>query len=208
MYKEVNRSLIKWPVAASATMLAMSWFPMEPAWEKREPSGVSSVSPSIDVAVVPDLSGTFVPSPTVVISSGDQSLALNHEQSGGDEPQTLANKFPERDASGQDGRDDQNELLDAGTPAELSDFSASRGVIKAPVRMIEQELAGLGLGAGSEGSAGQASGRTQGSSPTGMLPPHADDLLALEQCQRVLDQTHGDRHRSAPFEVIGEFNLV
>ena len=181
MYKEVNRSLIKWPVAASATMLAISWFPMDPAWDKLEPSGVSSVSPSIDLAVVPDLSGTVDASPTVVISSGDESDPLNIDQAGGAKSEPQASELPERVASVRNATAGQNDLVDDNTPTEPF---ASKGIIKAPVRIIDQELAGLGLGNGSEDSAGHAVGLRQEASGKEISPSQADGFVTLEQCER------------------------
>ena len=44
MYKEVNRSLIKWPVAASATMLAISWFALDDDVDNVDKPSSSQVS--------------------------------------------------------------------------------------------------------------------------------------------------------------------
>ncbi|MCH1440203.1 MAG: hypothetical protein L7W43_11140, partial [Rubripirellula sp.] len=76
MYKEVNRSLIKWPVAASATMLAMSWFPMDPALDNFESSGVSGISTPIDVYVVPESNDVLVVSSAVVTPHGEQASTI------------------------------------------------------------------------------------------------------------------------------------
>ena len=180
MYKEVNRSLIKWPVAASATMLAMSWFPMDPAWDKLEPSGVSSVSPPMDIAEVPDLSGTSVPSPTVVIPSVEESVALNNDQGSGDEPEGHVTKLQDRGVSAAGEKAGDSELVDANARTELSDVSASRVIVKAPVRMIDQELAGLGMVKGNIDLAEV----TQEVSGTGMPLSQTAGLLTLEQCQQ------------------------
>ena len=52
MYKEVNRSLIKWPVVASATMLAISWFVLDDDVENVDRPSSSQVSHLPDLAVI------------------------------------------------------------------------------------------------------------------------------------------------------------
>ncbi len=179
MYKEVNRSLIKWPIAASATMLAMSWFPMEPTWDNVEPSGVSSVSPSIDPVAL-DLA--VAPSTTGVLSYEQESVALNDGQVSGYEAEGHVSKLPDRVAPVLGDSTAGNDLVDVNTNSELSEAVDSRAIIKAPVRLIEQELAGLGLSKGTKGSAGNSSALTQGASGKVMPTAQPDELLSLEQC--------------------------
>jgi hypothetical protein len=184
MYKEVNRSLIKWPVAASATMLAMSWFPMDPACEKLEPSGASMVIPSSDLTLVPELDEALASSPTVVMSDGGQSDALKNDQVNVAEPEVRAIKVSEivaavrgKDAAG-------NEPPAAAAMVDRSEDSNSRAILKAPVRLIEQELAGLGLGEIRNDLTGNSSAVTEGDSASGMPQPDTDGLLILEQCEQ------------------------
>jgi hypothetical protein len=183
MYKEVNRSLIKWPVAASATMLAMSWFPMDPALDKPERSGVSSVKPSIDLAHVPELDAFANPSPTIVLSHGDENIARKDEEVRGEEPTVQVIKLPERVAAvGENAQ--RNDSAEANTRADWSADSGSRATIKAPVRLIEQELAGLGLGELDSGAAGQSSAVIDDVTSDGLPLSEADGLLTLEQCEQ------------------------
>ncbi|MGI9443715.1 MAG: hypothetical protein ACR2N1_14695 [Rubripirellula sp.] len=184
MYKEVNRSLIKWPVAASATMLAMSWFPMDPVLDKPEHSGVSSVSPSIDLAVVPELDVAPVSTPTIVLSHGEESVALQNIQAGGEEPGVQAIKLPERVAAILDDNADRNDSADATARVDGGGNANSRAIIKAPVRRIEQELAGLGRAEVNNELAGHSSAVTEGSSEVGMPLSETDRLLTLEQCEQ------------------------
>ena len=52
MHKEVNRSLIKWPAAASATMLAVSWFPMGDEMDRVVPPAATQVNVEQRIAAV------------------------------------------------------------------------------------------------------------------------------------------------------------
>jgi hypothetical protein len=60
MYKEVNRSLIKWPVAASATMLAISWFALDDDVDNVDKPSSSQVSHLPDLAVILEVEVTPV----------------------------------------------------------------------------------------------------------------------------------------------------
>jgi hypothetical protein len=182
MYKEVNRSLIKWPVAASATILAMSWFSTDPAWDKSECSGVSGVSPAIDFAVLPELDQTLIPSSTAAVTHGEENDASTAVHAGAEEREMGAMKLPERVAAVLGESVDTTESAEANARAQRSEDS--RVVIKAPVRLIEQELAGLGLGGINKEFAGDSSAVTGQASGSGTPQSGADGLLTLEQWEQ------------------------
>ena len=175
MYKEVNRSLIKWPVAASATMLAMSWFPMDPALDNFESSGVSGISTPIDVYVVPESNDVLVVSSAVVTPHGEQASTIVADEPSVQPREVRALQLSESVAGVSGDQITGNETAEAKAAEGLS------AVLKAPVRLIDQELAGLGLGKTKKGLSGATSAVAEIATERGMTRSEAEELLILAQ---------------------------
>ena len=126
MHKEVNRSLIKWPAAASATMLAVSWFPMGDETDRVVPPATTQVNVEQKVAAVLE---TDVVIPQLEF---DQADHREHAARVMKLPLRIAEAFGATQAFEEADRQKAKPVI-----------AAARTVLKAPIRVVEKELAGL-----------------------------------------------------------------
>ena len=195
MYKEVNRSLIKWPVAASASILAMLWFPMDSDLDEAEQHGSQSVTLSPSRAAVSVKEVISILPETAGILHGDKTEAEVAGQVAGQvaqaERRAVVTELPPQVAKAL--AVSRNEKVAAETPrvegqAELPVQVVAKAIIKAPVRMVEQELAGLDLADRDDSlnpslsSPKQQAGNFDSPAPT---TASASELVILEQCERI-----------------------
>ena len=99
MYKEVNGSLIKWPAAASVTMLAISWFLMDPDSDQSERSVPAGDSPASDFVVVPELNAKLAPGFTNASVDAEPSVSIAVDQISDQQRDVTALKLPARVAA-------------------------------------------------------------------------------------------------------------
>jgi hypothetical protein len=187
MYKEVNLSLIRWPVAASATMLAMSWIPMDNDWDndwyKGQRHGAPNSTVSPDLAVVLELDVKSIHSAPVVLSSGAENESVSAVLNIAEERGSAALKLPSRVAQMLDATEGDNKAVAESknrTDEKKAVVTAAKAVIKAPVRMVEQELAGLDITDIASNPAGHSSVITPQEFTS---EPTAAELVILEQCE-------------------------
>lgn len=146
MYKEVNGSLIKWPAAASVTMLAISWFLMDPDSDQSERSVPAGDSPASDFVVVPELDAKLAPGFTNASVDAEPSVSVAVDQISDQQRDVTALKLPARVAAVLGEKVQDSESSDVDVAASNAEEFSTGSILRAPVRLIDQELAGLGLG--------------------------------------------------------------
>ena len=146
MYKEVNGSLIKWPAAASVTMLAISWFLMDPDSDQSERSLPAGDSPASDFVVVPELDAKLAPGFTNASVDAEPSVSIAVDQISDQQRDVTALKLPARVAAVLGEKVQDSESSDVDVAASNAEEFSTGSILRAPVRLIDQELAGLGLG--------------------------------------------------------------
>jgi hypothetical protein len=187
MYKEVNRSLIKWPVAASATMLAISWFALDDDVDNVDKPSSSQVSHLPDLAVILEVEVTPVLPEQELLLQAEPIDEVAVEQVARDE---RAMKLPPQIADAFAGVVDQVETPARKSKEKHADTSVVevvKPVIKAPVRMVEQELAGLdraGLRAPSDQSEIESAHDDRQSRASTDAIDTAAEMVTLAQCER------------------------
>ena len=190
MYKEVNRSLIKWPMVASASMLAISWFAVENGWDHVGDQVASQVSQSPVLAVVPEVevAAEFVEPEFLLQGELIEEVAV--EQVAREERGERAMKLPPRLAEVLGGVGDQTETPAKNPEEKQTDASVVdvvKPVIKAPVRIVEQELAGLDRAALNDTSDQSQTQSARDDHPSPAQTDAADtaaELVMLAQCEQ------------------------
>ena len=149
MHKEVNRSMIRWPAAASATILAVSWFPMGDDAERATPPLTPQISVTPRIAAVLE-THVVIPQPEV-------------DQTERGERGTRAMKLPTRIAEAFGVTQSQEESgRKQAKPVVAVPVAVAVVEVEAPVRRIEQELAGLEFKKAGDRSASLASDSAEG----------------------------------------------